>query len=88
MLEKNGIDFVVLEGYGSIAPQVGASLGLLPNGLRVLDQLGCYETVLEMAETPVDTFFFRNSQGEQFWSFENFNRETVDRFVHPSFRMR
>ncbi|KAB8268882.1 hypothetical protein BDV30DRAFT_230298 [Aspergillus minisclerotigenes] len=43
MLEKNGIDFLVLEAYPSIAPQVGASIGLLPNGLRILDQLGCYD---------------------------------------------
>ncbi|KAF5858895.1 hypothetical protein ETB97_003601 [Aspergillus alliaceus] len=42
MLEKNGMDFLVLEAYPSIAPQVGASIGLLPNGLRNLDQLGCY----------------------------------------------
>jgi 2-polyprenyl-6-methoxyphenol hydroxylase-like FAD-dependent oxidoreductase len=82
MLEKNGIDFIILEGYSSIAPQVGASIGLVPNGLRVLDQLGCYETVLKKAEYPVDKFFFRNSQGQQFWSFEDFNRESVDRFVH------
>ncbi|KAJ5295636.1 hypothetical protein N7508_010457 [Penicillium antarcticum] len=83
MLEKNGIDFVVLEGYGSIAPQVGASIGLLPNGLRILDQLGCYEDVLEKAEYPVDKFFFRNSQGEQFWSLEDFHRETVNRHGYP-----
>ncbi|KAJ6051561.1 hypothetical protein N7499_010901 [Penicillium canescens] len=83
MLEKNGIDFIVLEGYGSIAPQVGASIGLLPNGLRILDQLGCYETVLEKAEYPVDKYFFRDSQGQQFWSFEDFNRETVDRHGYP-----
>ncbi|KAB8215643.1 hypothetical protein BDV33DRAFT_208103 [Aspergillus novoparasiticus] len=50
MLEKNGIDFLVLEACPSIAPQVGASIGLLPNGLRILDQLGCYESVMEMAE--------------------------------------
>jgi 2-polyprenyl-6-methoxyphenol hydroxylase-like FAD-dependent oxidoreductase len=41
MLEKNGIDFLMLEGYPSIATQVGASLALLPNGQRILDQLGC-----------------------------------------------
>lgn len=85
MLEKNGIDFIILEGYSSIAPQVGASIGLVPNGLRVLDQLGCYETVLKKAEYPVDKFFFRNSRGQQFWSFEDVNREAVDRFVNSFF---
>ncbi|KAL3418739.1 FAD binding domain-containing protein [Phlyctema vagabunda] len=50
MLEKFDIDYVLLEAYPQIAPQVGASIGLLPNGLRILDQLGCYERILEVAE--------------------------------------
>lgn len=51
MLEKSGIDvdYVLLEGHSIIAPQLGASLGLLPSGLRILDQLGCYEKIHEMA---------------------------------------
>ncbi|KAM0607061.1 hypothetical protein ACHAP1_003779, partial [Verticillium nonalfalfae] len=44
MLEALGIDFILLEAHKIIAPQLGASIGLLPNGLRILDQLGCYET--------------------------------------------
>ncbi|MBZ6432867.1 MAG: FAD-dependent oxidoreductase [Acinetobacter pittii] len=81
MLERNGIDFVVLEAYGSIAPQVGASFGVLPNGFRILDQLGCYESVLKMAEYPVDKFHFRDSQGQPFWTFDNFNETSIGRFV-------
>jgi 2-polyprenyl-6-methoxyphenol hydroxylase-like FAD-dependent oxidoreductase len=81
MLEKNNIDFLVLEGYPSIAPQVGASIGVLPNGLRILDQLGCSEEILAKAEYPVDKVIFRNSQGQPFWSFENFNEQIVGRFV-------
>ncbi|KAH8898447.1 FAD binding domain-containing protein [Thozetella sp. PMI_491] len=42
-LEQLGIDYVVLEAYRDIAPQVGASIGLFPNGLRIVDQLGAYE---------------------------------------------
>ena len=45
MLEKFGIDYVLLEGHSSIAPQLGASVGLLPAGLRILDQLGCYDEI-------------------------------------------
>lgn len=37
--------YVLLEAYPEIAPQLGASIGLLPNGLRILDQLGCYESI-------------------------------------------
>lgn len=85
MLERNGIDFVILEAYGSIAPQVGASFGALPNGLRILDQLGCYESVLKMAEHPVDTLHFRDSQGQPLWAFENVNGRSIGRFVAIKF---
>ncbi|KAF4309825.1 Monooxygenase FAD-binding protein [Botryosphaeria dothidea] len=40
MLEKFNIDYVILEAYPNVAPQLGASIGLLPSGLRILDQLG------------------------------------------------
>lgn len=43
VLERFGIDFVVLEAHSQIAPEVGASLSLLPNGFRILDQLGIYD---------------------------------------------
>ncbi|VUC28210.1 unnamed protein product [Clonostachys rosea] len=45
MLEMAGIDWVLLESHSEIAPQVGASIGLFPNGLRILDQMGVYETI-------------------------------------------
>lgn len=81
MLEKNGIDFLVLEGYPSIAPQVGASIGVLPNGLRILDQLGCCDEVIKAAEFPVDKVLFRDSLGQPFWSFENFGQQMKQRLV-------
>ncbi|KAJ5192502.1 hypothetical protein N7449_008644 [Penicillium cf. viridicatum] len=40
MLETVNIDYVILEAHEEIAPQVGASIRLMPNGLRILDQLG------------------------------------------------
>jgi 2-polyprenyl-6-methoxyphenol hydroxylase-like FAD-dependent oxidoreductase len=49
MLERAGIDFVVLEAFSIIAPQVGASIGLLGNGMRILDQLGMYDSLSEAA---------------------------------------
>lgn len=63
MLQKNGIDYLVLEAYPEIAPQVGASIGLIPHGLRVLDQLGVYEDIRKLVH-PLDHFNFRNSKGE------------------------
>lgn len=81
MLERNGIDFLVLEGYKSIAPQVGASIGVLANGLRILDQLGCCQEVIDMAEAPVDRVLFRDSRGQVIWSVEDFLKVTTERFV-------
>lgn len=38
-LQLAGIDHVVLEAYGEVCSHVGASIGLWPNGIRVLDQV-------------------------------------------------
>lgn len=62
MLEKYGIDFVVLEKHEEIAPQLGASIGLLPTGERILDQLGCYEAV-ESLSSPVNIYSFYDENG-------------------------
>ncbi|KAI9745064.1 MAG: hypothetical protein M1818_001342 [Claussenomyces sp. TS43310] len=53
MLQANDIDYIVLEGYPKIAPQVGASIGMLPHGNRILDQLGVFKKILALAP-PVD----------------------------------
>jgi len=50
VLERYAIEYTLLEKYRCIAPQLGASLGLLPYGSQVLDQLGVNETVQAMCE--------------------------------------
>ncbi len=37
------IPFTLLEARDTISPQLGASLVIMPNGARILDQLGLYE---------------------------------------------
>lgn len=49
-LERLGIYFHVLEANDDISPQVGASIGILPNGARILDQLGLFEAVEKQVE--------------------------------------
>lgn len=49
-LQHAGIDYVLLEARSVIAPQVGASIGMMPNGSRILDQLGCYDEIAGMIE--------------------------------------
>ncbi len=49
-LHHSNIDFVVLEAGKEIAPQVGASIAVFPNGLRILDQLGMFEDIFDVAD--------------------------------------
>jgi 2-polyprenyl-6-methoxyphenol hydroxylase-like FAD-dependent oxidoreductase len=49
-LHHSNIDFVVLEARNEIAPQVGASIVILPNGARILDQLGVFDDIFAMVE--------------------------------------
>ncbi|KZL86200.1 fad binding domain-containing protein [Colletotrichum incanum] len=63
LLESVGIDFIVLEAHREIAPQVGASIGILPNGSRVLDQIGLYDEIRSLIEQPLVTSVLRDSIG-------------------------
>jgi hypothetical protein len=49
-LDRAGIDHIVLEKANDIAPQVGTSIGVSPNGARILDQLGVYEEIEKCIE--------------------------------------
>lgn len=67
-LQQAGIDHVVLEKNSDLSPQVGASIGITPNGGRILDQLGLFDAVekmtypLNMATiTYPDGFSFRSN---------------------------
>ncbi|KAK2016029.1 FAD/NAD(P)-binding domain-containing protein [Colletotrichum eremochloae] len=71
MLQKFDIDFVVLESHGEIAPAVGASIGLFPSGLRILDQIDCFEPILAMPQASLHYTHFRDTSGK-----------AMDRIVH------
>lgn len=47
-LQHAGIDFVVVEKGKCLDPQVGASIGILPNGARILDQIGCFDDLRDL----------------------------------------
>lgn len=80
MLQANDIDFEILEAYPSIAPQVGASIGMLPHGNRILDQLGLYDKIRALAP-PVDSFTFRDKNGMPVAGLSDTGRSFVQRFV-------
>ena len=50
ILSRAGIEFFVLERRSSIQIDVGASLALWPQGLRVLSQLGLLDRLQELGE--------------------------------------
>lgn len=50
-LDHAGIDYVVLEKNQDVHPQLGAFIGIMPNGARVLEQLGLYDTVKDISES-------------------------------------
>lgn len=78
MLQLYDIDYVVLEGYSNIAPQVGASIGMLPHGNRILDQLGLYQKILELCP-PLDSFHFRDKTGKVICEFRGMNHSMHER---------
>ncbi|KJZ73000.1 hypothetical protein HIM_07572 [Hirsutella minnesotensis 3608] len=49
-LEKLEISYEILEQGKEVAPQVGASIGILPNGAPILDQLGLFDDVEKVIE--------------------------------------
>lgn len=53
LLERVGIDFIVLEAHVDIAPPAGAGTVCNANGFRILDQLGAYDDVMKAASAPL-----------------------------------
>ncbi|KAI0836659.1 FAD binding domain-containing protein [Hypoxylon sp. FL0890] len=60
-LHYAGISHIVLERRSAIALEEGASIGILPNGARVLDQLGIYEHVQGITE-PLSTAHYAHAE--------------------------
>ena len=48
LLERSGVDFLLLEKHKEVAPNLGACIVVFPNGARILDQLGCWDAVVEI----------------------------------------
>ncbi|KAI0842701.1 FAD binding domain protein [Hypoxylon sp. FL0890] len=62
-LQKAGIDHVVLERRGDIAPPEGASIAIYPHGARILQQVGILKT-MEKACVPCKRFLSRRPDGK------------------------
>ncbi|KAJ5608614.1 hypothetical protein N7537_005233 [Penicillium hordei] len=79
-LQRAGIDHVVLEKASKPAPQIGASIGISPNGARVLDQLQLYDLVEEHIE-PLTIATIRYPDGYSFKG--SFPKAINERFGYP-----
>ncbi|KAL2276115.1 hypothetical protein FJTKL_01292 [Diaporthe vaccinii] len=65
ILERLEIDYLVLEAYPEVTANVGAAVVLLPNRLRVLDQLGVYDSFKEQYDQgPVSDAKFFSPEGQ------------------------
>ncbi|XEU99341.1 hypothetical protein FSHL1_004628 [Fusarium sambucinum] len=84
MLERAGIDYILLESYERIAPQVGASIGLQSNGLRILDQLGCADELLSLVDHPLNNSYIRNPDGSIIKHHKNVHQLLEERHGYPT----
>jgi 2-polyprenyl-6-methoxyphenol hydroxylase-like FAD-dependent oxidoreductase len=80
MLERYGIDFEVFEKHAIIAPQLGASIGIFPNGFRILDQLGCLDAV-DTISTPINSLMITGPDGKQLASHHKFGDYVEELYV-------
>jgi 2-polyprenyl-6-methoxyphenol hydroxylase-like FAD-dependent oxidoreductase len=78
-LQRAGIDHVVLEKHKEIVWPSGASIGIWPNGSRLLDQLGCLEAV-QNACAEMTVSYTRSPDGKAVTVSKLFD-EIVERFV-------
>lgn len=62
MLELLGIPYVLWEARSGITEAPGAGVGLMPNGLRILDQLGLFEEVNRF-DSPHHSWEYRDADG-------------------------
>lgn len=81
MLEKLNIDYQILESYKSLTPQVGASLGLAPNGLRILDQIDLADDIATLIPEPEKNqqMRLRAPGGKALFSYDNTGKQIYTR---------
>ncbi|KAF6816901.1 FAD binding domain protein [Colletotrichum plurivorum] len=72
MMQRLGIDYILLEAYGSCTPNIGASIALQPQGLRVLHQLGLWDDIQDAWQPLTETALVDHETGKMHFT------DTVD----------
>jgi FAD dependent monooxygenase len=62
MFSRAHINYILLEARDSISPQLGAGIVVMPNGGRILDQIGILEPMKQFM-TPMRVQYRRKSDG-------------------------
>ncbi|KAH7346316.1 hypothetical protein BKA65DRAFT_274709 [Rhexocercosporidium sp. MPI-PUGE-AT-0058] len=63
MFERANINYTLLEARDTICPSIGASIVIMPNGTRILDQLGLYDVMNERFMTGLRKAYARRDDG-------------------------
>jgi 2-polyprenyl-6-methoxyphenol hydroxylase-like FAD-dependent oxidoreductase len=80
MLERYGIDYELLEKHATIAPQLGASIAIVAHGSRILEQLGCWDTI-EAMSTPVNKMTITDPEGRRLAHHSKFGDQMEELYV-------
>ncbi|KAH6684839.1 FAD binding domain protein, partial [Plectosphaerella plurivora] len=85
ILEEHDLDYVLLEKHSSVVCEVGASIGLFPHGLRILDQLGIYEAISEFLEgqPSIGQTYIRRADGSILTRIGHITEHMVHRHGYP-----
>lgn len=63
MFERANINYILLEARDTISPSIGASIVIMPNGSRILDQMGLYDVMKDEFMTGMKRTYTRRSDG-------------------------
>ncbi|KAH6714093.1 hypothetical protein BKA61DRAFT_607191 [Leptodontidium sp. MPI-SDFR-AT-0119] len=63
MFERANINYMLLEARDTISPSIGASIVIMPNGSRILDQMGLYDVMKDEFMTGMKRTYTRRSDG-------------------------
>ncbi|OKO98097.1 2-heptyl-3-hydroxy-4(1H)-quinolone synthase [Penicillium subrubescens] len=86
MLEKVGVDYILLEAQADIlCSDAGTGICMLPNGLRILDQLGCYESLLDQAGDAIDSVTVKGPDGEVLRHTTGWQQFALERYGYKAF---
>ncbi|PYH86338.1 FAD/NAD(P)-binding domain-containing protein [Aspergillus uvarum CBS 121591] len=84
-LEKHGVDYLLLEAYPDLAPRRGGGILVMPNGARILDQLGCYEDLYQRAGgSGVSRLYLRGPDGQVLATVDHTDKDLTERHGYPN----